>query len=510
MIAADTALDVVGKHYQAFWHRGSLANDNKYTLLNPMFGCLRSGLMLHYGTNPLLGFHLALAHAGLAGESPLKPAASGLPKSYSEAMRAAFTQFKSWSEAFRRTHSQHTLRFVHADAIALCHVLQYHGNHGESEGANWYRSNSEYRSLILDSLDYKPGGAAPTSFDVIETSNLTDHLGSLNMLAATSSLLLQKPTSVIRTEILLPREINVTDSAKILLSGDLPTIALLFGLTPTQYWTNTTATWRFNESFFKNDRELDDIGKALSRQVVIWKPANVAFLRYDANDLAKLLHGTYMEMFQDEDLSRKFQMFNSSQTPKDLLLKKIKQHDLYTRATLCSLLGVIRNTEVTDWPKFMRAFTDKTLEGLDMMNIGGHYFQSFMAISETMGLRYLSGHDEEQWQPSFYRSTPSIGPLGNWNDIPKVLNVTLIVPRKAIARLKGNKHGTPICHLQLSSSATEKQSIFPDVQLGFGDVSVTGKQFSNDCNLQVHDDEKGWEGNSPLIVSAIVSIFRSV
>jgi hypothetical protein len=55
-----------------------------------MFGCLRSRLVLHYGSDPLGGFHLAPVHAKLAPYSPLDFEGKSLPTSMG--------QFSAWSK----------------------------------------------------------------------------------------------------------------------------------------------------------------------------------------------------------------------------------------------------------------------------------------------------------------------------------------------------------------------------------------------------------------------------
>jgi hypothetical protein len=62
--------------YQYFWDHGVTDKDpttpSKAKLSNPMFASLVTNTFtLHYGTDPLLGFHLAAAYVSIAPESPL-------------------------------------------------------------------------------------------------------------------------------------------------------------------------------------------------------------------------------------------------------------------------------------------------------------------------------------------------------------------------------------------------------------------------------------------------------
>ncbi|KAF2178755.1 hypothetical protein K469DRAFT_695276 [Zopfia rhizophila CBS 207.26] len=195
----------VKTHYKTFWESGTCFKDKEAiqecAITNPTFAYRRGELTLHYGTNPLLGFHLALKNTELSVDPPLRvpeiidPSINAALKS----MRTVLVQLEAWCKAFRSHGAQVTIRYINSDAISFCHVLQHQCEHKES---------------LLDSADYNASGHAPTSFDVIDTSNLMDHLGSLNLLTAASPLLCSKPFSTLRTEMLVPRESNVADSAK--------------------------------------------------------------------------------------------------------------------------------------------------------------------------------------------------------------------------------------------------------------------------------------------------------
>lgn len=96
-------------------------------------------------------------------------------------------------------------------AIALCHVLRHLQSHHDPVEAFHYRSPWSYTPLVLDSSDYNKDGEAPKRFNVIDTSNLMEHLDSLNLLAACTPLLQRDSTATLRTEMLVPREGNVAE-----------------------------------------------------------------------------------------------------------------------------------------------------------------------------------------------------------------------------------------------------------------------------------------------------------
>lgn len=78
----------------------------------------------------------------------------------------------------------------------------------------------------------------PCSFDVIDTSNLADFLGVINLLLATCPLLKPKSYSLIQMLHLATYRPSQGDMDRFLqnkLGMDLPTVSLLFGVAPTDW-----------------------------------------------------------------------------------------------------------------------------------------------------------------------------------------------------------------------------------------------------------------------------------
>jgi hypothetical protein len=495
----------VTKLYQVYWQSGTCLEDKKalkgLTIANPMFACSRSGLMLHYGLNPISGFHLAPLVARLSTDSPLASTQSESAKDQvPKAMQMAICQLSGWSAAFREATERLTIRYVNCDAVAFCHVLQYQHMRGESRTAYWYRNMWTYTPLVLDTVDYKDSGGAPTTFDVIDTSNLLDHVGCLNVLAATASLIRQGPASMLRTEILLPPEINVAASAKKLLCGDLPTVALLLGLKPIQHWTNATPVWHMSYANLPREPYADKISAAMSRPIVLWKPCDTTAVHYEAGDLAKLVLDVYLSMFQDEGWANRFAMLGLQD--KELVKKKITSYELYTRASFAAVLQHIKVSDVVNWSEFMQALVPSIMND-PTLNMGAHHFQSLFVHLAMLGLWKPEDHFD-WWYPKTHELK---GLFRGWQQMPPFVCVTLVVPHATVSMFgdlsKGN--GTPICELWLNSSVSSKQAFYTDIQMGFGSLKPSGTAFTNDFCLAIQEDDKGWKGRSPLVVSAMVS-----
>lgn len=317
-----------------------------------MFGCLRGSILLHYGQSLLTGFQLARAYIQLADTSPLTgKTAQNIWPTATNTLRVAFEQFNACCNALRERAGFLTIRYVHADASPLCHTLQHIQKHRKVDDAYWYRDSWSFERLALSKIDYSAQGSAPTSFNIIDTSNLMDHLGSLDILVAGAPLLERASSaSILRTEMILPREANVSDSAEKLLCGNLLTVALLLGLKPIQYWTNATATWTPNKTLLKDFPDRDHIHSMLSRPIIMWKPVDLSNVRYDASELARFVYGVYSEMHADEGFSAQVSTF--SLMDGDLLRKKLNAYDLYTRGNLAALLQCIKNSNTVDFPNF--------------------------------------------------------------------------------------------------------------------------------------------------------------
>ena len=251
---------------------------------------------LHYGTDPLAGFHLATAYAALHPESPLRARCGDgeIPR----AVEAARLQFNSWSDAFRSHLSKSIrIRFFAGDAMAFCHALRMRSEAGKSCPTHLYRDTFHPQTLTLDETEYSEKGNAPTVFSVIDTSNLIDHLGGLNLLVASSPLLMKSVSATLYTECLVKREESIKAAMDELLCGDLATISTLLGLFPVEYWTNASAISTVDEALFDVASQMMAGSQGPNGQMpfrLAWKRNPLCL---DSIDLAHLLFGIYEKMF---------------------------------------------------------------------------------------------------------------------------------------------------------------------------------------------------------------------
>jgi hypothetical protein len=111
----------VSHGYDTYWRSGTCVVDknaiHNYKAANPLFACRRGGL-LHYGTNPTIGFHLSAIYAQLSEDSPLATQESA-SRSMPKGMNTLLGQLKAWHSALRIAATRIKIRYVGSDATVL-------------------------------------------------------------------------------------------------------------------------------------------------------------------------------------------------------------------------------------------------------------------------------------------------------------------------------------------------------------------------------------------------------
>lgn len=502
--------------YSEFWDTGvtDKVKDVRRSVMhpNPMFAASTiDTTTLHYGTDPIFGFHLATGYAQLLEGSPLQVQSngSGLPK----AVKAARSQFQAWSEAFRSHLSKGIkIRFFAGDALAFCFALQTRGQARNSCKCHLYRDPFHFEKLTLNDNEYGEEGDAPTMFTVIDTSNLIDHLGGLNILVASSPLLMKTASARLYTEVLVKRASNVRASIGDLFCGDLATVALLLGLFPVEYWTNASAASTVDETMLDAVARTMFVSERSSGQMycrLTWKSALMGNtvskeqkntrLGFDAVDLAHILFGVYQKMFQHENMKLKFA---------DNSLHRIQNDSCPNnhRGSLAAFIALVKEYVSTDWTLAMENFRS-LVECDSSILMGWNYMQELYLYLHTLDVYSVRALQSDQQE-----ALVNFGAAQNAEGCPPVLCVTLKVPRAALKKITSVPHsklGTPLLHCSIQSSNKYGErnwhNIFSAVQLAFGEPTTTGSQHNGDLHLSLKSDENdGWTGSAPLLVSFYV------
>ncbi|EOA85592.1 uncharacterized protein SETTUDRAFT_40231 [Exserohilum turcica Et28A] len=378
--------------YQHYWKYGSTSQDAevlaKTNLPNPLFAFHTIGApTLHYGTDPLLGFHLATAFAPVKYTASTGSLARSVPLRVTE---AAHLQFRTWCHAFRLSSQMNlTIWFFAGDAIAFAHAL----HHLELSGHDWlgnvYRDVHHLSPIELDKKEYSTTHGAPFAFNVVDSSNLADHVGSLNLLSAVSPLLKKDTSSTLYTESLVRREKDHRAYVDSILCGDFVTMSLLLDLFPVEYWTNASSSSTADDVTLEQVfRATDSSNRRQMRVKLTWKrltslpAANLGMteprLRFNEADLAHILHNVYQNMFQHENALSLF---------KDLDMLKIERSSTlhYHRGSFAMFLHRLRNRVAVNWHDLMNRIIG-LIENDSTITMGRNYIQELYLYFHTLNV----------------------------------------------------------------------------------------------------------------------------
>ena len=167
-------------------------------ITNPMmFRGVDQIAALHYALDPTLGFHLALAYLQGDDNSELNQTnykQAEMPNS-DKIYMTCFLQFKQWCLAFRKLFILQKVKIYSfaGDMLDFCRAIS------KSRSSNLNLSKV-IGNFSLGQIDLLPG--MPLEYDFIDTSNVGDFVGLLNVLLACRGLLSQGLHSTISTNFL--------------------------------------------------------------------------------------------------------------------------------------------------------------------------------------------------------------------------------------------------------------------------------------------------------------------
>lgn len=114
----------MGVLYNNYWAFGTTDADKTARSLavysNPMFVPKDGNMFLHYGTDPVLGFHIGFSYVPIEPPSPLSRSSSEMPQLH-DIVKSARTEFGTWMKSFRARSLADliTIRFFVGDAVAF-------------------------------------------------------------------------------------------------------------------------------------------------------------------------------------------------------------------------------------------------------------------------------------------------------------------------------------------------------------------------------------------------------
>ena len=375
------AMKVVPEAFQRYWKTGVVgglpALVGRGQELNPLFVYSNVGgdkCAVHYGTDPILGFHCGTAFSRTIGEGGTRHRSlkqfnkdASTDEMIELLSKTAMLEFKSWCSAFqssaRRALREPEILKIYSfcgDALEFSLLLRSRLDEREQRSNIYETCAAPWKGQI----DFPANNDAAGPYDAIDTSNLADHLGLLNVLISALPLLKPNASSVLHTENLV-RDIRGTgfDRFKFLLCGDPSLVFCLLRAAPTEYLTGVTAHCPMLEDIcFKAMGDCKQFRLRLS-----WKDMALCdeslqasklcqtpvLPSWDIDSLARSVVSIYYSMFEEEGFS-----IVSALEKRTTYVPRS-----YTRASFVGLLKLIhRRHHVESWSKFF----DRLIELVSM------------------------------------------------------------------------------------------------------------------------------------------------
>jgi len=478
------------KVYTQYWStgvtmsQGLAPNLEWHQHLNPMFTYPLSGTKfnVHHGTNPILGFHLAPALTSIKG--PHSP--SGIE--INAIVRSAFDQFSSWTTSLKDVISAHiVIRLFIGEALPFCQALHTCRELGQVDTGIYTRPWGGLQ-INFTAAEYAPTSPtpAPLRFNVIESRNLAEHVGLLNILISTTPLLQQKPQSVLRTSTVLPLDATHTSLAN-QACADIPTLSLLLGIAPSFHLSRFTTHSHQHEVLggsavmpgcyrqtisWKIPADSVPRGPNFDQKVDIYPPRLVC----DPKDLANFFFSVYLHMFKDDNPS-------------------IATTGHYMRSGFVAFLALVKERVEVNWAQAMKNLMHRVGSD-DTLLMGLSNYQDLICHLYLCGLYSVDSLLVDRLE--HIRGTADR--FNGWNDIPSVVCVVLVIPRQHIKVLEEMDADTiNTLTLQCESKGSTFYNIHASFHAIFGNVQVS--EVEGEPIIALNEDLAGWDGDSPLIVT---------
>jgi len=479
--------------FSLYWSKGTTTgkSDNNVTSpkLNPTFVYSQAGRVfnVHHGTSPIHAFHLAPALTRIKGVPSNQKVVS------EDLVETAKRQFDEWVHSFKNriaNGSTLVIRFFIGDCLALCRALQVCKT-SNTVDTGVYAFNWGSKRVVFNA-DYSNSSTprAPLSFNVIDTSNLSDHVGLLNILILAVPLLERKPWAMLHTCTLIQPSSGGHNSS---LSGkvfaDLPTISLFLGISP------ISNLYHLTTQSDKHGILAAKLFRGQFQDAVAWRFPSIVTaplpnsdllntrLLCDERQLGTFFFSLYLQMFADENF----------QAPG---MDALERRDLilYTRASFVALLALVKQRVEVDWNLTMYHFTAHVEMDRSLV-MGPNFYQELVCQ-----LFLQAVYTQDTLREDFIEQIRVPDDFRGWVDVPPVVCVTFVVPRqhlRALEKMGRKEIGSPI--LQCETRGAKGHNIHPNIRPTFGEVLVS--HIDGEPLITIKEDPLGWNGESSLVVT---------
>jgi hypothetical protein len=478
-------LDTMNKGLRGYWSTGVVGgNSTDVTALgvggkgysNPLFmiSSVSDSFVVHFTSDPLTGFHLASIFDGKENQNEDIKAMVALAKD----------QFQDWSKAFVDYAIAKSVRvnIYYGDAITFCHELAARNpNVHHSAGiTRLYTTQWSSKPLLLDG---EGGKDLPLFFDVIDTSNLVDWVGLVNVLPPMVHILARRSTSVLWTETFRLCAEEPDDDLYESLFMDVDLASLMIGLAPVGHLvgygvdnsTGEDIVHLKNPNRYRMRIPWKVILDHETKSAVIKSPQELR-VQIDSKELAEIFFDVYLMMFAQEDLEKSMAGAKKGRRPMNSQV-----FNRYSRMSFATLIQHALGRIATDRQKFFTSLVKKIRKD-KTLHIGED------CITDLILQLSLSG--------TFV--FPTAG-LDSPNNRPRFKSVTLVVPRKHLGLFQ-ELEGAPGIHLAIQKN--HKTALFFSIDCFFGRI----KQNKDGSWGNVTEDSHGWAGSSDLIITTPVPL----
>ncbi|KAI0332915.1 hypothetical protein GY45DRAFT_1320539 [Cubamyces sp. BRFM 1775] len=510
------AVSLYSENFEHYWKTGATSYDkqvlNTLSHANPtfLFSRLGEGFRVHYGTDPMTPFHLVALFGNYSSTRPTAP----------QMVLAAQTEFREWCDAFRAQaaspQSVLAVRFLLGDALHVARAFDTWTRHGPLQTT--YQTPITVWPWTVDLLELSVEEytihKAPTLFDVVDTSNLSDHVGYLNIFLATIPLLsFATPWSgVLYTESLVAQRSDATTQFSSMLPAELTTIALTLGICPVDALSGFATICNTHELVL----EMLNAGSNANRrqqfhQVLTWRRPYTGdpeaqllvgshpSLNFDPLDLASCLFDAYVRLFGSDDAYR-FWKTTHEDLPASIARSALST---YSRETFVLFLRLIRargcaGYSEDQWSKVIELLLQRICKAATCSELPfeSPYHQDLSAqLHRYRVYTYPVYHEKLQALPER---------LSMWTSVPPLVRIYLEVPYKKFAVLHNTLKQMPTPTLQcvVHSTATYENG-FQSVDATFGTIMETGTARSPSVSIRAADGGLN-ATRSPLVVSFVV------
>jgi hypothetical protein len=510
---------VLSSTYRAYWKTGVVTGNEEDVSalqredgghLNPLLLVSSAPLKnfaMHYNTDPVFGYNVAAVFD--------KPTIDST--ALEQLAKSVKTQFHEWCIAFIQHASARAVQisFHCGDALSLCYALQRRAGIPPNIPEHLFSYTRPWSSNPI-SID---GGLAADSLHsshVIDTSNISDHIGVLNLLPAAVPLLSSEANAVLYTETLLPAGLNPNKYCDELLLADTKAVCLLINLAPIGYLLGTS-TEHFGTEGMLDYLAMGSQSGGQKRMRLTWKhpcggdPASSSAtscspirLKMDPRGLAIFFFKWYLNIFAPfEDLSQKFR--NLLDPSRFTLSSKFNCN---SRTTLVALIGLVSRHIDTDWSMCLLSML-RMIEADRTLLLGTNSLQELYIMLQLSGLVSISALESPpQINAGIHAAAFGImarTSLNRYPNMPYIVCIVLIVPRaklNAFTAVKLDQLGTPSLQLNVSDRGTFDNSFFA-LHTSFGKFIPANAMYAG----TVEEDPTWWKGTSDLVVACMVPSF---